>query len=66
MTEAEYMIAVKASKKVLWFRELVETFGIMQDSIRIHCDNQSAIHLTKDHMYHKRIKHIDVRYHKLR
>ena len=24
------------------------------------------IHLAKDHMYHKQIKHIDVRYHKIR
>ena len=59
--EAEYMVAVEASKKPLWLRELVETFDIM-----VHCDNQSAIHLAKEDMYHKRTKHIDVRYHKIR
>jgi len=37
----------------------------MQDSVRVHCDSQSAIHLAKDHMYHKRTKHIDVRDHKI-
>jgi len=52
-TEAEYMAVVKTSKEALWLRVLVETFGIMQDSVQIHCDSQSAIHLAKDHMYHK-------------
>ena len=30
------------------------------------CDNQSAIHLAKNSMFHKRTKHIDVRYHWIR
>ena len=59
------MAAVKVSKKALWLRELVKTFGIMQDSVRIHCESQSAIHLAKNHRYHKRKKHINVRYHKI-
>jgi len=32
----------------------------------VHCGSQSVIHLAKDHSYHKRTKHIDVRYHKIR
>ena len=66
MIEVKYMAAVEASKEVLWLRGLVETFNIIQDSVRVHCDSQSAIHLAKDHRYHKRTKHIDVRYHKIR
>jgi len=34
MTEAEYMSTVETSKEALWLRELVETFSIMQDSVR--------------------------------
>ena len=63
--ETEYMAAVEASKKDLWLRGLVEIFGIMQHSAQIHCDGQNAIHLAKDHRYYKRMKHIDVRYHKI-
>jgi len=59
------MGTVETSKEALWLRKLVEIVGIMQDSIRIHCDSQSDIHLEKDHRYHKRTKHIDVRYHKI-
>jgi len=65
-TEAEYMTAVEALKEVLWLRGLVETFSIICDSVPVHCDRQSAIHLAKDHMYYKRTKYIDVRYHKIR
>ena len=60
------MAAVEASKEALWLKGLVGTFGIIQDSVRVHCDSQSAIHLAKDHRFHKRTKHIDVRYHRLR
>jgi len=45
---------------------VVEIFSIMQDSVRVHFDSQSVIHLGKNYMYHKRTKHIDVRYHKIR
>ena len=65
MTEAQYIAAGEASKKVLWLGGLVETFSIIHDSVRVHCDSQSAIHLAKDHMYHKRTKHIDVKFHKI-
>jgi len=64
MIETEYTVVVEASKEALWLRGLVETFSIVQDSVQVHCDSQNVIHLTKDHMYHKRMKHINVKYHK--
>ena len=45
MAEAEYIAAVKASKEALWLRGLVEIFSIIQDSVRVHCNSQSAIDL---------------------
>ena len=38
---------------------------MMQNSVRVHCDSQNTIQLTKNHRY-KRTKHIDATYHKLR
>jgi len=64
-TEVKYMATIEVSKEVLWLRGLVETFGIIQDSVRVHCDSQNVIHLAKNHKYHKQTKHIDVRYHKI-
>jgi len=63
-TEADYMATIEALKEALWLRGLDEKFSIIQDSVQVHCDSQSAIHLAKDHIYHKRTKHIDVKYHK--
>ena len=40
--------------------------SIIHNLVQIYLDSQSAIYLTKNHRYHKRIKHIDVRYHKIR
>ena len=31
--------------------------------MKLYCDSQSAIHLSKNPMFHSRSKHIDVRYH---
>ena len=62
-TEVEYMTVVEASKKALWLRGLVKIFCIILSSGSLR---QSAIHFTKNHMYHKRMKHIDVGYHKIR
>jgi len=65
MTEVEYMATIETSKETLWLKELVVTFSIIQDSVRVHCDRQSVIHLGKYHIYHKRTKHIDVKCHKI-
>ena len=65
-TEAEYMAAVEAAKEALWLQGLVDTFGVKQEEVKIHCDSQSVIHLAKDKRYHKRTKHIDVRYQNIR
>ena len=54
ITEVEYIAPVEVSKEALWLRRLIEIFSIMQDSVRVHCNNQSIIHLAKDHMYHNR------------
>ena len=32
----------------------------------VYCDNQSAIHLSKNSTFHARSKHINVRYHWMR
>ena len=34
--EVEYMAAVEASEEALWLRGLIETFSIMQDSVRVY------------------------------
>ena len=62
-TEAEYMAATEADKEIVWMKEFIGELGIRQEEFRLHCDNQSAIHLAKNAAYHSRTKHIQRRYH---
>ncbi len=66
-TESEYVAATSAAKEALWLRSLItELFGTNLDATTLFSDNQSAIALTKDHQYHARTKHIDIRFHFIR
>ena len=60
------MTVIEAMKKAIWLYGLFHELGIGQKYIKVHCDNQSAIHLVKNQIYHARTKHIDVRYHFVR
>ena len=57
-TEAEYMVVVEARKEVIWMKDFIGELGIRQEEFRLHCDNQSAIHLVKNATYYSRTKHI--------
>ncbi|KAG5715707.1 hypothetical protein E4T56_gene198 [Termitomyces sp. T112] len=46
--------------------ESEEVFGNVNNPTTLFGDNQSAIALAKDHQYHARTKHIDIRYHFIR
>lgn len=66
-TESEYVAATHASKEAIWLRQLIgQIFSPLTSPTTLFCDNQSAIALAKDHQFHARSKHIDIRYHFLR
>lgn len=65
-TEAEYMEVVEAAKEALWLTWLVKVFDIEQGGVQLHCDSQITMDLMNNQVYHAKIKHIDVRFHKIR
>jgi hypothetical protein len=66
-TESEYVAVTYAAKEALWLRSLIfQLFGIPLTTTTLFSNNQSAIALTREHQYHARTKHIDVRYHFIR
>ena len=66
-TEAEYVAATHAVKEALWLRTLIsEVMGDITGPTTLYSDNQGAIALAKDHQYHARTKHIDIRFHFIR
>ncbi|RVW62633.1 Retrovirus-related Pol polyprotein from transposon TNT 1-94 [Vitis vinifera] len=65
-TEVEYIAAAEACKELLWMKCFMQELGFKQQRYVVYCENQSAIHLSKNSTYHARSKHIDVRYHWMR
>lgn len=66
-TESEYIAASQAVKEMVWLNRLLAelTFNGF-DTPTLYMDNQSAIRLVKNPEFHKRTKHIEVRYHFIR
>ncbi|HEY9818644.1 MAG TPA: reverse transcriptase domain-containing protein [Candidatus Obscuribacterales bacterium] len=65
--EAEYIALFTASQEALFLQRL---FGYIRDQppmcVTIKCDNQGAIAVAKNPEFHKRTKHISVKYHAIR
>ena len=62
-TEAEFRAISKGIDEVLWLRHLLRDLKILyKEPIRLLCDNQSAIYLAHDPLYHDRVKHVDIDY----
>lgn len=64
--EAEYMAASHGAKEAMWLRRLVADTGGELNSVRVLGDNQGAIALTKNPVFHARTKHIDIHHHFVR
>ena len=65
--QAEYMAANKASCEALWLRKfMVDLFGQEPMPTIIYCDNQICIRISKNPMFHDRLKHIEMRYNFIR
>jgi hypothetical protein len=64
--EAEYVVTTKASKEMIWLHRFMEELGKKQENSRLNCDNESAIHISKNSFFHSKTKHIKLRYHFIR
>jgi hypothetical protein len=59
-TEVEYMEATHARKEVVWLQRLCSGVVLVQNVVRLDCDNHSAIFLEKNPAYHLKTNHINV------
>ena len=65
--EAEYRAMRKLTSELIWIRNLLRDLGIETTTpITMHCDNQAAIHIASNSVFHERTKHIEVDCHKVR
>lgn len=66
-TESEYIAASNAIKELVWLKRILEEMLSNEvEDVKFYMDNQSAIRLVKNPEFHKRSKHIDIRYHFIR
>jgi hypothetical protein len=65
--EAEYRAMRKLTSELTWLKALLKDLGFEQDHpITMHCDNQAAIHIASNSVFHERTKHIEMDCHKVR
>lgn len=66
-TEAEYRAAAMAAQESTWLAQLLKDLHQPSDyATLLCCDNQSAIHLAENPIFHARTKHVEVHYHFIR
>ena len=65
-TEAEYIALSEAAREAVSCRALLVELTGRTDRVTLYCDNQSAAKLAINPVFHKRTKHVDIRYHYVR
>ena len=66
-TEAEYVALSEASREAIWLRHLYGELGFVQKQpILLLGDNDRSVAMAKNPEFHKRTKHVDIRWHWVR
>ena len=60
------MVMSEAVREAMWMIKLLRELGANVKFIKMFADNQGAIALTKNPVFHNHSKHIDVQYHFMR
>ncbi|GAV83561.1 hypothetical protein CFOL_v3_27007, partial [Cephalotus follicularis] len=65
--ESEYIAMANVTCELMWIRQLLSELGFGDPSpMQLWYDNQTAIHITSNPVFHERTNHIEVDYHFVR
>jgi len=60
-TEAEYRSMAMVTCELMWIKQLLQELKFCEVvQMRLFCDNQAAIHIALNPIFHERTKHIEV------
>ena len=62
-TEVEHVVSIEARNEMIWLHGFLDELGKKQEMGILHNDNQSAIFLAKNLVFHSKQKHIQTKYH---
>ena len=66
-TEVEYHALADTTSELLWLRWLLKDLGVSTSSATpLYCNNQSAIHIAHNDVFHEQTKHIKIDCHFIR
>jgi len=67
-TEAEYVALAEAAREACWLKSLYGKLGLLQEDVPtlIRGDNDGSIAMVRNPQFHKRSKHIAIRWHWVR
>ncbi|KAM2686201.1 hypothetical protein EV2_009117 [Malus domestica] len=66
-TKAEYKAVAIAAQENAWLVQLMgDLYQLVDYPVPLYCDNQSAIRLAENPIFHARTKHVEVHYHFIR
>ena len=59
--EAEYRAMTLATCELIWLKHLLQELRFGKDEqMKLICDNQAALHISSNSVFHERTKHIEV------
>ncbi|XP_058222244.1 uncharacterized mitochondrial protein AtMg00810-like [Rhododendron vialii] len=65
--EAEYRAMASTTCELLWLHTLLHNLAVpLSSPITLHCDNQAALHIARNPIFHERSEHIEIDCHLIR